>query len=227
VRRNHILVVACLVLGIVGSGVFVVAALTTDIIAWTSKRCTRCEYVRDPYGSGSEFQCRNICNGSPIALHLPVLIACIIEAIAGIAISSLACCKLCACCYEGPSNGQVQPDHVVSYVPHSGHGVSYAPQSGQAFQSGQPQVWNPAQFRQPGFVGGVQFAGRQMQPVHILPATGFANPQYAVAPQYGSQQLVISRPQSPYDNPQPENDSTLQSPYGNQQPLHQTADFHM
>jgi len=216
VQRNRTLVVACLVLGIVGSSVFVFATLFTDIIAWGQMRCTRCWYTRDPPESRESYlQCEIVCNVSPMALHLPVIIVCVLEAIAGITISSLACCKLCACCYEAPSSGQVQTGHVVSYVPHPGHGISYAPQSGQAFQSGQP-----------GFVDGAQFAGPQMQPVYILPATGFANPHYAVAPQYDSQRVATSRPQSPLGNQQPATDSRPQSPYGNPQPLHQTTESH-
>jgi len=99
IERNRCVLITCLVLGIVGCCVFVVAALMTDIIALVQSYCT--------YDCTLDDDCKTYCTSLPSIVGVPVLIACIIEGIIGIVLSSVTCCYVCSCCKDGRNAGVV------------------------------------------------------------------------------------------------------------------------
>jgi len=148
-ERNRCSLITCLVLGIVGCTVFVVAALTTDIIALT---LTYCNY------NCTNQHCYTYCSNylAPI-VGVPAVLACIIEGIVGIVLSSVTCCHVCKCCKDGnntgvvirqPNVGTILNNHQQPYYGYStGQSQAQAPQN--AYYGNSRQVVSPKPNEQP------------------------------------------------------------------------------
>jgi len=121
-ERNRCSLITCLVLGIVGCIVFVVPALTTDVIVLTY--CTH--YC-------TNHDCYSYCgNYLPPIVGVPAVLACIIEGIVGIVLSSVTCCHVCKCCKGGNNTGVVIRQPNVGTILNSHQQPSYKYSTGQS-----------------------------------------------------------------------------------------------
>jgi len=105
IERNRCSLITCLVLGIVGCTIFVIAALTPDTIEHIKFHCT--------YTGTNKYQ-YSFCKYLASIVGIMALIACIIEGIVGIVLSSVTCCHVCSCCKDANNTGVVirQPANI-------------------------------------------------------------------------------------------------------------------